>query len=77
MDVADGARTQHAVAIKRVTAHIGDVPVDELTVGAVAALIAAMAANGKARGTIQKSLNALRMALDHAGVDPNPAATGA
>jgi integrase len=73
IDVAEGTRTQHASAIKRVADRIGAMPVDALTVDAVAGVIAAMVADGKARETIRKSLNVLRMALDHAGVDPNPA----
>lgn len=45
---------------------------DDPTAPAVAEAIAAMHPRYK-RGSIQKSLNALRMALDHAEVEPNPA----
>ena len=73
IDVAEGTRVQHQVALKRVLSRIGDLPVDALTPDTVAQVVGAMAAEGKARGTIRKSLTALRMVLDHAGVEPNPA----
>jgi integrase len=73
IDVAEGTATAHRTALNRVLSRVGDLPVDAVTVDAVADLIAAMVAEKKARGTIQKSLNALRMVLDYAGVDPNPA----
>ncbi len=44
-----------------------------VAVADVTGAVAAMAAEGKARGTIQKSLNAVRMPLDHAGRGDGPA----
>jgi integrase len=63
----------HRVALARILPHVGDVPGAELRPEQVAAAVAALHAAGKARGSIAKSLAALRQALDHAGIDPNPA----
>jgi len=73
IDVAEGTRTLHRVALGRILPLIGAQIAAELTPAAVAEAVAALAAQGYARGTIQKSLTALRLALDHAGLDPNPA----
>jgi hypothetical protein len=48
---------------------IGETRVDAITTETIAALHAA----GSARETIRKSVTALAMTLDHAGISPNPA----
>jgi integrase len=73
IDAADATRTLHRVALSRVTSRIGQNAVEDLTPAAVGEFVGDMHRAGYARGTIQKSLTALRMALDHAGVEPNPA----
>jgi integrase len=52
---------------------MGDLRVDKVTPADVADLVAALTANGTARESIRKTLNALAMALDFADVKPNPA----
>jgi integrase len=47
--------------------------VDELEPQDVAALVADLFEKGKAPGTIRKTVQAVAMVLDHAGVKPNPA----
>jgi integrase len=73
LDVAEGTRVLHRVALDRVLPVLGAVAVDRLSVDEVCDLVAALAERGYARGTIAKSVTALRMVLDHAGVEPNPA----
>jgi integrase len=50
-----------------------DRPVDELTVGDIAAIIAALTTANYKRETIRKTRAALAMTLDFHGIDPNPA----
>jgi hypothetical protein len=52
---------------------LGTRRIDTITPGDVADLVAALAAKGRKRETIRKTLLALGMVLDHAGVTPNPA----
>ena len=59
--------------MRRIVPLIGARDIAELTPADVAAVVAELAAAGKARATISKSVNALAQALDHAGIDPNPA----
>jgi hypothetical protein len=60
-------------AVNRVLPLLGDRPVDGITPADVAGLVAKLAAEGKARESIRKSVTALAMVLDFAGVTPNPA----
>lgn len=79
IDAAPSTRVLHRVALSRVLPTLGKVAVDELTPAMVGAWVAKAAAgrlkSGRryARGSLEKSLAALRQVLDHAGVDPNPA----
>lgn len=73
VDVRDSTRIQHTTALGRVLPVLGDRPVDQLTAADVADLVTAMHEAGKARESIRKSLTALAMVLDFAGVSPNPA----
>src|SRR5439155_3333904 len=73
LDVAEGTRVLHRVALDRVLPLLGARRVDELEPADVAEMVTALAARGLKRETISKSLIALAQALDHAGVNPNPA----
>jgi integrase len=72
IDVADHTRLQHRSDIARALDAIGDKPVDEITAADVATLVAELAKTKK-RETVRKTLMAVAMALDFAGVEPNPA----
>jgi integrase len=73
VDVAEGTRTLHRVALNRVLPVLGSRCVDELEPADVAELVGKLHAKGHTRETIRKSVTALAQALDHAGVTPNPA----
>src|SRR5829696_7648416 len=73
VDVSEGTRVLHRVALDRVLPALGDRTVDSLTGDDVAALIETLSAAGKKRETIRKSVKYLAAVLDFAGVDPNPA----
>jgi Phage integrase central domain len=73
VDVAESTRVLHRVALDRVLPILGTRPVDEITVADVVDFVAALAAKGRKRETIRKSLKYLAAVLDFAGVDPNPA----
>ncbi|WP_411277119.1 tyrosine-type recombinase/integrase, partial [Gaiella sp.] len=63
----------HRVALDRVLRIIGDTPVAEIAVEDVAEVVEKLAADGKKRETIRKSVKYLAAVLEHEGVDPNPA----
>lgn len=73
VDVADGTRVVHQVALDRVLPLLGNRPVDELGVDDVNAVIAELTRAGRRRETIRKSVKYLAAVLDEAGVSPNPA----
>src|SRR5262249_1399061 len=52
---------------------LGDKPVDSIAAADVAALVVDLAEKGRKRETIRKTVMALAMVFDHAGVEPNPA----
>jgi integrase len=52
---------------------LGDRPIDRIIPADVADFISTLDADGKARESIRKSVTALAMVLDFAGVQPNPA----
>jgi integrase len=73
IDVTEGTRTLHRVALDRVLDHLGrSVRIDAITADDVPAMTAAMAAEYK-RETIKKSRDYLAMVFEHYGIDPNPA----
>jgi integrase len=72
IDVADHTRLQHRSDIARALDALGDKPIDKITASDVAALVAALAKTKK-RETVRKTLMAVAMVLDFAGVEPNPA----
>jgi integrase len=73
IDVTEGTRTLHRVALERVLDRLErNVRIDAITAEDVAAMAAAMADDYK-RETIKKSRDYLAMVLDHYAIDPNPA----
>jgi integrase len=73
VDVTEGTRTLHRVALNRVLPLLGVRCVDQLEPSDVAELVGVLHAKGNTRETIRKSVTALAQVLDHAGVTPNPA----
>jgi integrase len=73
VDVAEGTRVLHRVALDRVLPILGQRRVDELTVDDVSGLVAELARTGRKRETIRKSVKYLAAVLEEQGVDPNPA----
>jgi integrase len=76
VDVADETRKMYRSAFGRIfTVRPGlrGRRLDELTVGDVTDLVAALHAHPYKRETIRKTKTALAQTLDHYGVDPNPA----
>jgi integrase len=72
-DVAESTRVQQRVSLKLALPLLGDRRVDAITAHDVADLVADLVAKAKKPGTIRKSIQAVAMVLDHAGVKPNPA----
>ena len=72
VDVSDATVTYHRSAINR-AGPLLDRPIDAITAADVAELVASLAAAGKARETIRKTVTVLSMVFDHAGITPNPA----
>lgn len=73
VDVRDSTTVQHRVALGRVLPELGARRLDELAAADIAALVGKLAADGYARESIRKSVTALAMVLDFAGIAPNPA----
>lgn len=73
VDVTETTKVLHRVSLDRVLPELGDKPVDEISTADVARLVELLDGKGKARETIRKSITALAMVLDFAGVAPNPA----
>jgi integrase len=73
VDVSNGTRLQHRSAVRAMLPTLGNKRVDTITTVDVAELVATLAEKGRKRETIRKTLLALGMVLDHAGVQPNPA----
>ncbi len=73
VDVVESTRVLHRVALRRVTNIIGAAPVDDVDTAAVAKVVETLAAAGKRRETIRKSVKYLAAVLEECGVDPNPA----
>jgi integrase len=72
VDVSDGTRLQHRSAVRAMLPLIGNRRVDTLTAADVAAVIGTLSETRK-RETVRKTLLALAMILDHAGIFPNVA----
>ena len=72
VDVSPATATYQRSAIRRAKALLGR-RVDEITPADVAALVGELAAAGKSRETIRKTVTVLAMVFDHVAVNPNPA----
>jgi integrase len=73
LDVAEATRVQHRTALGRALPVLGSRSMDDLAAQDVAALVTHLAEAGKARESIRKTVTALAMVFDHAGIAPNPA----
>lgn len=73
VDVAEGTRVLHRVALNRAVPTVGDLHVDEVTVEHVRTMVTALAGDGKKRETIRKTVKYLAAVLDEEGIEPNPA----
>jgi integrase len=73
VDVRETTTIQHRTALGRLLPVLGSTRVDEITPSLVAEFVGKLAAEGYARESIRKSITALAMVLDFAGVSPNPA----
>jgi site-specific recombinase XerC len=73
LDVAEATRVQHRTALNRALPTLGARRLDQLSPQDVADLVADLAEQGKAGESIRKTLTALAMVFDHAGIRPNPA----
>jgi integrase len=74
VDVADNTRKQQRQSVQLALGELdGSRRADKVTPADVAAIVAALTEKGRKRETIRKAVGALAMALDHAGVTPNPA----
>jgi integrase len=73
VDVRESTIVQHRTALGRVLPVLGDRRIDSLAPADVADLVAKLVEDGKARESIRKSVTAVAMVLDFAGVTPNPA----
>jgi len=73
VDVSENTRLQHRSAVNAVLPTLGDRRLDTITAADVADLVGVLAAKGRKRETIRKSLLVLAMVFDHAGIAPNPA----
>jgi integrase len=73
VDVVEGTRTLHQVALDRVLAtELRQKRLDEITVDHIVELVALLVAAEYKRETIKKSNTYLAMVLDHYEIDPNP-----
>jgi integrase len=68
VDVSENTRLQHRSAVRAMLPTLGDRRVDTITPSDVADLIAALAAKGKRRETIRKTLLAGAMIFDYVGI---------
>jgi site-specific recombinase XerD len=73
VDVRQATAVQHRVALARVRPMLGHLAVDRITPADCASVVAALHSKGHKRDTIRKSLTAVAMVLDFAGISPNPA----
>lgn len=72
VDVSPATATYQRSAIRRAKPLLGR-PVDTITADDIAELVGELAAAGKARETVRKTVTVLAMVFDHAAVTPNPA----
>lgn len=72
VDASENTKLQHRSAVRAMLPHVGQRRVDSLTPADVAELVGKLSETRR-RETVRKTLLALGMVLDHAGVNPNPA----
>jgi integrase len=73
VDVAEGTRVLHRVALGRALPRLGDLRVDEISVQDVVELVTALATSGAKRETIRKTLTYVAAVFDEAELQLNPA----
>jgi len=73
VDVAEGTRVPHRVALGRVVSVLGDRRIDRLSVDDVNELVRELSRTGRKRETIRKSVKYLAAVLEENGIEPNPA----
>jgi integrase len=73
VDVAPATTVQHRTALNRALPTLGTASVDAIRPQDVADLVATLTRQGLARESIRKTVTALSMVFDHAGIAPNPA----
>jgi len=73
VDVSDGTRVFHRVALDRLLPLLGDRRVDEITTEDLNEAVRALSEKKRKPATIRKSIQTLAIVLDDAGIDPNPA----
>jgi integrase len=73
VDVADSTAIFHRTSLNRALDVLGSRRVDTLMTDDMVELVTALHRQGRARGTIAKTLQSLAMVLDDVGLDPNPA----
>jgi hypothetical protein len=73
VDVSEGTRLLHQVALKRAVPTLGSVRLDDLTAQHFVDLIETLAAGGSKRETIRKTVKYAASVLDDCGIEPNPA----
>lgn len=71
VDVRQSTVVQHRTALGRVPREFAQLAVDKIRPADVATLVAGLVEDGKARESIRKTLTAVAMVLDYAGVSPN------
>src|SRR5262249_21391916 len=70
---APATTVQHRTALNRALRDLGTKHVDTVRPQDIAELVATLTGQGLARESIRKTLTALAMVFDHAGITPNPA----
>jgi len=73
VDVTEGTRVLHRVALARALPLLGARRVDEISVDDVNALVVELTAAGKKRETIRKTVKYLAAVLEEQGLEENPA----
>jgi integrase len=72
VDVSEGTRVLHRVALDRAISVLGESHIDDLTVDDVNRMVTELATTGRKRETIRKSVKYAAAVLEDAGIDPNP-----
>jgi integrase len=73
VDVAEGTRVLHRVALGRVISVLGNRRIDRLSTDDVNELVRELSRTGRKRETIRKSVKYLAAVLEENGIEPNPA----